>query len=82
MIADADSFNTVYQIENILRDTKIHDENQALGATYGSLVGLVIGDHNFYVDHNIAHIYHNEIKDRIISFVDTLLIGDQIEEEI
>ena len=76
MITDADSFNTVYQIKNILQDAEIHDEHRALGGTCGSLVGLVIGDHNFYVNHNIAHIYHKDIKERILSFADTLLIGD------
>lgn len=81
MIADARSFETVYKVERMIQKTVIPDENRALGATYGSLVGLIIGDHNVYPEYNIDHIYHDEIKDVILLFIDTLLIGDQVNQD-
>lgn len=81
MIAEARSFETVYKVERMIQKTTIQDDNQALGVTYGSLVGLVIGNHNFYPDHNIDHIYHDEVKERMLSFLNTDLIGDQVNHD-
>lgn len=82
MIAAARSFNRVYEIRHIFREAEIQDENHAIGVTYGSLVALIIGQHNFYSRQNIDAIYHDEIKERMLAFIDTSLVGDQIEGEM
>ena len=81
MIAEARNVETIYKVERILEEAGIEDEGQALGITYGSLTGLVIGQHHFYSRQNIAPIYHDEIKERILSFSEIALIGDQINQD-
>lgn len=80
MIANAWGFGDASTIYNILKYNGIQDEDRVLGTTCGALVGLVIGKENIYVNQKIEPIYHNEIKDVILSFGDSLLVGDQINQ--